>query len=124
MNGRFVLDTNAVIALLSGNSELSSLLINATWIGISVVTKLEFLSFPHLSENDAKLFHQFENRVDVLGLAPSDTNLMQKIIQIRQQFNLKLPDSIIAASTIQQKAALVSNDAIFKRMPDLSLQQF
>jgi predicted nucleic acid-binding protein len=124
MNGRFVLDTNAVIALLSGHSGLLTLLNSAVWVGISIVTELEFLSFPNLSANDAKLFHQFKNRVDVIGLVPSDANLLQQIVQIRKRFKLKLPDSIIAALTIQQQAVLISNDAVFERISELSLQQF
>ncbi len=43
MNGRYLLDTNAVVALLKGHPDLLRLLSAATWVGISVVTELEFL---------------------------------------------------------------------------------
>lgn len=42
---RYVLDTNAIVALLQGNSQLIQLLQNADWIGVSVISQIEFLAF-------------------------------------------------------------------------------
>jgi tRNA(fMet)-specific endonuclease VapC len=53
MNGnRYLLDTNAIVALLQGNSQLIQLLQNADWIGISVISQIEFLAFSGLSQGD------------------------------------------------------------------------
>ncbi|MCC6725957.1 MAG: hypothetical protein IT258_15725 [Saprospiraceae bacterium] len=68
MNGRFVLDTNAVIALLNGDAGLVAILKSATWVAIPIIVELEFLSFPNLSAKDALLFEQFKNRVEVINL--------------------------------------------------------
>lgn len=124
MNGRFLLDTNAVIDLLGGHAGLVQLLQGATWVGIPVIVELEFLSFSHLSSSDAALFAQFKKRVETISLDASDAPLLQQIIQIRQGFNLKLPDAIVAATAIQQQATLLSNDTLFKRVTGLSLQTF
>lgn len=118
------MDTNAVIALLDGNTNLLQLLNNAGWVGISIIVELEFLSFPSISIKDANLFQLFKNRVEVIGLDPHNKSLMNEIIQVRQQFNLKLPDAIIASSAIQQQAVLLTNDAVFKRVQLLSVQGF
>ena len=48
-NSWFVLDTNAVVSLLAGNRELSAQLEEAEYIGISVISYLEFLAFDGLS---------------------------------------------------------------------------
>ncbi len=46
MNGkRYLLDTNAIIALLNGHEELGNLLASADFVAISVISRLEFLSF-------------------------------------------------------------------------------
>ncbi|MBX2929245.1 MAG: PIN domain-containing protein [Saprospiraceae bacterium] len=124
MNGRFLLDTNAVIALLNGNSSVGKLLQTATWIGIPIIVELEFLSFANLSKSDEALFTAFKNRVEVIGLDASDTVLIEKIIQIRRIFNIKLPDSIIAAIAIQQQGTLLSNDVIFQRVSVMNVQGF
>ena len=124
MNGKFLLDTNAVIALLNGHAPLTALLQSATWVGITVITELEFLSFSGLSEPDKLLFEQFKNRIEVINLDTNDAALIQAICQIRQTYRLKLPDAIIGAAAIQHQATLLSNDAIFARITTLSLQTF
>lgn len=73
MNGkldRYLLDTNAVVALLQGHTGLAQRLSNAEWVGISIITQLEFLTFPALSDNDAEYFRHFAQRVNVIGLTP------------------------------------------------------
>jgi tRNA(fMet)-specific endonuclease VapC len=124
MSGRYLLDTNAVIALLRGHSELLQLLQNAEWVAISVIVELEFLSFPDLPASDKTLFNKFKSRVQVISVDADDSALLEEIIRIRQSFNIKLPDAIISASTFQQKATLVSNDSIFRRVTDLDLHEF
>lgn len=124
MNGKFLLDTNAVIALLNGNAALQNLLVSANWVGISVITELEFLAFPNLSNNDAALFHRFKQRVEVVGIEASDAAFLEQTIQIRRDFNVKLPDAVVASAALQNQATLLSNDAVFRRLPMLSLQNF
>ena len=124
MNGKFLLDTNAVIALLAGHAPLTTLLQSATWVGITVITELEFLSFSNLSERDKLLFEQFKSRIEVINLETNNTALIQAICQIRQAHRLKLPDAVIAATAKHCEATLLSNDAIFTRLKDMSHQFF
>jgi predicted nucleic acid-binding protein len=42
---RYVLDTNAIVALLQGNIQLIELLKDADWLGVSVIAKLSFWCF-------------------------------------------------------------------------------
>ncbi|AOY79938.1 type II toxin-antitoxin system VapC family toxin [Moorena producens JHB] len=107
---RYFMDTNAIVALLQGNAKVIQLLQNADWIGISVISQIEFLAFSGLAESDRQLFQQFLQRVEVIGLVSIDTGLIEKIIEIRQQYRLKLPDAIIAAMAIQNSASLVTAD--------------
>ena len=53
---RYLLDTNALIALLQGNRELVALTQSADWLGVSVISVLEFLGFDGLAEQDRLLF--------------------------------------------------------------------
>lgn len=53
---RYVLDTNAIVALLQGNSQLIQLLQGADWIRVSVISQIEFLTFSGLSQEDCQLF--------------------------------------------------------------------
>ncbi|NER53052.1 MAG: type II toxin-antitoxin system VapC family toxin [Symploca sp. SIO1A3] len=117
MNGnRYLLDTNAIVALLKGNAQLVKLSKNADWIGISVISQIEFLAFSGLTQNDYKLFQEFLQRIEVIDLSSTDTELLEKVIEIRQQFRLKLPDAIIAAMAIQNSAGVVTADREFAKV--------
>lgn len=118
---RYLLDKNAIVALLQGTSQLIQLLLNADWIGISVISQIEFLAFSGLGQNDRQLFQQFLQRVEVIGLVSIDTGLIEKIIEIRQQYKLKLPDAIIAAMAIQNSASLVTADQEFAKVTVLTV---
>jgi tRNA(fMet)-specific endonuclease VapC len=118
---RYVLDTNAIVALLQGNFQLIELLKDADWLGISVISQIEFLVFPGLTQNDCQIFEQFLQRVNVLGLVATDIVLLEKIIEIRQQHRLKLPDAVIAAMAIQNSASLVTADREFAKVNILTV---
>ncbi|MEH2415189.1 hypothetical protein [Nostoc sp.] len=49
---RYLLDTNAIVVLLQGNLQLLQLLQNSDWIGISIISQIEFLAFSGLSQGD------------------------------------------------------------------------
>lgn len=125
MNGnKFLLDTNAVTALLQGNATLVELLKTAEWVGISIISQLEFLANPALNADDRVLFDSFLNRVQVIDLAQHDTVLLSSIIKIRTTYRLKLPDSIIAASALQTKAILLTADGGFRNIKNLKVLSF
>ncbi len=83
MNGRpsrYLLDTNAVVALLQGHT------------------------------GDVDCFQAFEQRVDVIGLTRYAVAYLKAIVRMRQQYRLKLPDAIIAATALEYSATLVTAD--------------
>ncbi len=118
---RYLLDTNAIVALLQGNSQLVQLLKNTDWIGISVISQIEFLAFSGLTQADRQLFQEFLQRIEVVDLTSADADLIEKIIEIRQQFRLKLPDAIVAAMAIQNSAGVVTADREFAKVNVLTV---
>ena len=121
---RFLLDTNAVIALLKGHQPVLELIQEAEWLAISVVTQLEFLSFPSLSQTDEQLFESFVARIDTVGLSGQDTKLLEQIISLRKTKKLKLPDAIVAASAMQHYATLITADGSFETIKGLRILDF
>lgn len=121
---KYLLDTNAVVALLTGNQNVLLLVQDAEWIGISIITVLEFLSFPDLAENDRDLFGLFMERVDVISLSTDDDNLIEAIISMRSARQIKLPDAIIAASAVSFSAILVTNDDALLRLDGVDTRAF
>ena len=107
---RYFLDTNAIVALLSGNRKLLTLLNQADYVATSVICELEYLAFPDLADEDKELFEEFRKKVCVADLCSGDTPLMEKILQVRLEKKVKLPDAIIAASAMNQNSILLTED--------------
>ena len=107
---RLLLDTNAVVALLQGHTALATLTDSAEWLGISVITALEFSGFAGLTDADRLLFTEFTKRVGVIDLTFTDQVLIDTINALRSSRALKLPDAIILATAIVSQAVLLSRD--------------
>jgi predicted nucleic acid-binding protein len=123
MNGKrhFVLDTNAVVSLLNGNQQLASKLESAAYVGISVVTYLEFLAFDGLTDDDRKCFKQFCSRDEIVPLT-HDGELAENALSLRTQHRLKIPDAVIGATAICRNALIITNDSHFSGISSLSVQ--
>jgi tRNA(fMet)-specific endonuclease VapC len=121
---RYLLDTNAIIALLRRNQQILQHLQNSEWIGISIISQLEFLSFSGLTEDDRQLFNQFRQRIEVIGLDPDQVDLIELTAQLRQKYRFPLPDVIIAATAIRANANLVTADQQLQTIQELTIVDF
>ena len=117
---RLLLDTNAIVALLQGHQGLLVRVQAASWVGISIVNQIEFLSFAGLSDADRALFEAFAARVDVIGLNRTDRALLTKVMSLRAQRSVKLPDAIVMASAALHQATVITQDAALLRLSSLS----
>jgi predicted nucleic acid-binding protein len=120
---RFLLDTNAVVSLLSGNRQLAEQLEAAEYVGISVITYLEFLAFDGLSDSDRACFTEFCERIEIVALAHEDSGLMKLALDLRSSNRLKLPDAVIGATALSRNAVLITNDSHFSGITLLSVQE-
>lgn len=82
----------------------------AAWLGVSVISALEFSGFPNLTDADRALFAEFTARVDVIDLTFTDHALIDTIGTLRQTRALKLPDAIILATATVNQAVLLTQD--------------
>ena len=121
MGVRLLLDTNSIIALLSANVQVIKLIENADELYISVINELEFKSFSNISQQDVALFDEFAAGINVIDLIASNQGLKSKVIEMRNQYRLKLPDAIIAASAIVNNIVLITADKGFKKVAELQL---
>jgi predicted nucleic acid-binding protein len=116
---RYFLDTNAIVALLQGNANLTELLKNAEWIGVSIISQIEFLVFSGLSASDRDLFQEFLKKVNVIDLSISNPCLIDAVIEVRKLYRVKLPDAIIAAMAQNNSAVLLTCDREFTKIDSL-----
>jgi len=122
MNGsRIVLDTNAIVFLLDGNKQIINILKDAKWIGISVISCIEFKAFSGLDKSDEQLFDEFIKRVEVIGILPSNDELIERVIRCRRKYRIKIPDAIIASTALSANASLLTADSDFEKIKELTL---
>ncbi|MDM8565750.1 type II toxin-antitoxin system VapC family toxin [Candidatus Halobeggiatoa sp. HSG11] len=124
MNGRYFLDTNAIIQLLKGNQNLVEILQGAKFIACSVISKLEYLSFPNLSQNDVKLFEVFARKIEIMDLISDNDELHQYIMNIRNRKKLKLPDAIIIGCSMYSQCTLITADKQILKLKDLDVLSY
>ena len=116
MNGsRYLLDTNAVIQLLAGNSSVRKMVEDCDFLAVSIISQLEFLSYPDLTEDEKLAFSEFLESVAIFDLTASDSALMREAVSMRIDGGMKLPDAVIAATALVNDCEVVTNDAHFVR---------
>lgn len=116
----YLFDTNILIYYFNG--EMENLVENkvSKLMGesfqISVISKMEFLGFPFNKQEK----QQAINFIEYAEIKMLTNKIVQKVIEIRQEKRIKLPDAIIAATAMEQSAVLVTRNT--KDFNSLSLE--
>ena len=110
MNGtKIVFDTCAVIKLLDAQYDLPSLGINVdeAQFFTSVIVRMELLSKKQMTSDEERGILDF---LGDLAVIPLNEDIEKKAIELRRSTKLKLPDSIVAATSIVLDAILLTDD--------------
>lgn len=110
-------DTNILLYFLQGNPEVIEMFINKN-IFISVISELELLSFSQISKSSEETIKAFLKNCTVVELNSEIKNLT---IELRRKFNLKLPDSIVAATAYYLKLPLLTADKGFSKIEGMQI---
>jgi predicted nucleic acid-binding protein len=110
MNGnKFVLDTNTVINYLNDKITFPNGGDNGdVEFFISVITELELFSKPAITPAEETKISGFLN--DNVTVVDIDPRIKNETISIRRTTKIKLPDCIIAATSIALGATLLTHD--------------
>lgn len=106
MNGKtFILDTNIIIHLSYGELNMTDLFSSGDNLCISAISYMEALGYPFKTKKDESFVRMLCNSFDLIDLTKP---IIEKTIEIRKKAKIKLPDAIIAASALVNKATLVT----------------
>ena len=119
----YTLDTNAIIYYLDEDPTvvplLEPILGQDMAIFVSVVTELELLSHPGLTEEDMA---EIQQPLTSVVIFPLESRLAQLAGALRRQYHLKTPDSVVAATALLTRTTLVTrNIRDFQGIDGLSL---
>jgi len=117
----YLLDTNAVIYYFKGMQKavaVFKLIEDANEeVNLSVITKIELLSFDN--EDELKNIDRLLVNSRIFSL---DDEIVDKTIEVRRKYKLKLPDAIIAATAMINNLILVThNKKDFKEIRGLKI---
>ncbi len=119
----YTLDTNAIIYYLGRDPQavrvLRDLFNPSCPLYVSTIAVVELYSRPGMSraEKDG-----IERLLDSLIVMPIEMELARAAGELRSQYRLKTPDSVIAATALYTRTALVTrNTADFQRIKALRL---
>jgi predicted nucleic acid-binding protein len=114
---RFVLDTNALIVLASGDNPTASVLENklkAADLFINVISEIELLSKPKMAADEEENLRAFlAERTIIIDLTD---DVKRETIALRRSVKLKLPDCIVAATAIVLDSVLLTADKELLRL--------
>jgi len=113
----FLLDTNIVLYLLSGNVTVAEI-IDDSQVYVSFITQLELLGYKGISNRDQQKIKAF---LDVCAIVDINEEIKKHTILLRQKYQIKLPDSIIAATSRYLNIPLLTADKEFKKLSDLNI---
>lgn len=120
MEQGYLIDTNAIIDYLDNRlPEKSATLIDKIIIQMSVISRLELLSWSGASATQIEVLEDFIKASVIFDLTEP---VISETIRIRRNSRIKLPDAIIAATAISFDLVLVTrNIADFKNINQLQL---
>jgi len=121
MNGNsLLLDTNAALYALGGDETLASF-INQKELFLSIISEPELLLYKKLTLKENKAILSFLSELKIENISE---DIKQHTIQIRKSTNLKLPDCIIAVTSMALNIPLVTSDKQLSAVKGLDIIRY
>ena len=117
MNGiDFIADTNFLIHVNQGDFLVEPFLEYS--FAVSYITEIELLGAFNLNKTQIE---QFKNLLNDCFICEMNEKIKQKCISLRRQHKIKIPDAIIAATSLIYGIPLITSDQDFQKITELNL---
>lgn len=120
MNGTepLLIDTNIIIYYLAGDPVVTAFLKqHRDDVHLSIITKMEVLSYPYQHDQEI-VVRRF---LECFQQHHLDDTIVERVIALRKQKKIKLPDAIIAATALERRLTLVTRNTTDFRIMELAL---
>lgn len=112
----YLLDTNILVYAMKGIPSVAPYFEENCFI--SVIPEIEIIGIEGVSRKELTIR---QTAVDFCTIIPLTNTIKNEAIQLKQQFKIKLPDAIIAATALAEGYTLVTADKGFKKFSSLQL---
>lgn len=117
MNGNnIVADTSLLVNFFNG-IEPAGIILKGQNIWVSAITEIELLTYSALTKSQTKIIRSFLGECVIVELS---RRVREIAINIRKKQKLKLPDAVIAATSIHLDFPLVTMDTDFEKVKNLN----
>lgn len=115
---KYLMDTNPIIDFFNGRLSTNAKKFIATIEpSISVITHIELLSNKNIPPREWK---QIQDFIQIAVIYELKKEIVEQTIILRQDYKIKTPDAIIAATALVHNRKLITrNIPDFKNIPDL-----
>ncbi len=110
------IDTNIAIYLLDGDVALSEFLEGKN-VYISFVTELELLGYKKHTKNSLGIIHSLIESCTIVDI---NSEIKKYVVTIRNNHKIKLPDAIVAATSLYLNTLLVTADKGFEKIKEIN----
>ncbi len=107
MSGK-LLDSNILIYLSKKLLSFEKIAVPGDKIYISVITYMEVLGYRFSGKTEKQIIEELCRNLPVINL---DKDIIDRVIQLRQNNKIKLPDAIIASTALSNNLELVTANA-------------
>jgi predicted nucleic acid-binding protein len=121
----YILDTNAVIYYVKDESGVVAVIEDIYTknvpVYVSAMTEAELFAFPQVSDEETERIEKFLQSVSII---PMDSQVARLTGSIRKKYQLKIADSVIAATALFTGAQLLTrNVSDFKKVSGLNIHE-
>jgi|AntRauTorckE6833_2_1112554.scaffolds.fasta_scaffold55484_2 predicted nucleic acid-binding protein len=85
---------------------------------LSIITEIELLGYDGFSKNELAATKDFLDKCTIINL---NTDIKNKAIAIRRKYKMKLPDSVIMATSKSLEIPLITADYDFKKVKSANI---
>lgn len=124
MGINYLYDTNIFIYYLAGDETVfeffSEAFLNNNYVMTSPIVRIELLCFSDLSDEEVEVIEDLLSQFDSI---PISRKIENSTIALKRKHKIKLPDAVIAATSLCQGAVLVTrNVRDFQGIAELKLE--
>ncbi|MBK5283999.1 MAG: type II toxin-antitoxin system VapC family toxin [Bacteroidia bacterium] len=112
-----VVDTNVLIYLSEGKGN-ANFYLEGNLVYVSVISEMELLGHHRISQKEISFYEKLLGECSIVELLRP---IKEEAIRLRQSTQIKLPDAIIAATSLYLNAPLVTFDKGFSRIKNLDV---
>jgi len=104
---KVLLDSNIIIYLGTDKAEIIEKFLFDKILHVSIISKIETFGYHKITDKEKKFLNLIFDKVKVISL---DDNIIETAIHLKQKQKITLGDSLIAASALEHKLTLITNN--------------